>query len=141
MKSTKHIAVLLAFFLLVSNIGLAFNVHYCGENIASISFDYKTAEPCKPKENRLLKACCVKKNMHGDCCRNSKVDIKKSISDNVIVKNFQLDLSYFTCVELFKSLNNLSLHKSIIAEKKSIFYCHGNAPPFYKLYSQLIFYA
>jgi predicted transcriptional regulator len=47
MQIKKHIALLLAFFLLISNSGLAFNVHYCGEKIAAISSVFSDEEVCE----------------------------------------------------------------------------------------------
>ena len=138
---TRHINILLSVLLLVSNIGLALNVHYCDGNIASVSFNYKTVEPCAETESIKEKSCCAKENNHQDCCENSKIDIKKSGSDNIIVKNFQLDLSSFTVVELWKTTNIIASKEIAFINKKAVFYCDINAPPFYKLYSQLIFYA
>jgi hypothetical protein len=58
MKFKKHISILLAFFLLVSNVGLAFDVHYCGEKVASIQpFYLKSGEV----SNSVEKGCCEKK--------------------------------------------------------------------------------
>lgn len=141
MKIRKHISILLAILLLVSNIGLTFNVHYCEGNIASVSFDYKTVESCISKKNISEKSCCAQENKHDDCCKNNKVAIKKSTSDNIIVKNIQLDLSNFTIVELWKPANFISLNEIIVANESLNFNCDSHAPPFYKLYSQLIFYA
>ncbi len=141
MKISKHIAILLSFLLLVSNIGLAVNVHYCAGNIASVSFDYKVAEPCVEITNTPEKTCCAEQDSHDDCCKNSKVEIKKSISDNIIVKNIQLNLSSFSVAEIY-NFSFFNVGKQAIVDKKEIFfYCDNNAPPFYKLYSQLIFYA
>lgn len=126
---------------MISNIGLAFNVHYCEGSIASISFDYKTLEPCISEKNVSKTSCCAQENKHEDCCKNSKVDLKKSTSDNIIVKNIQLDLSNFTLSEIWKPANFISSNEIIIANESVSFYCDSHAPPFYKLYSQLIFYA
>jgi len=55
----KQICLFLAFFLLVSNSGLAFNVHFCKGKIASVSSVFSKEEVCKMlivKE----KACCAK---------------------------------------------------------------------------------
>jgi len=46
MNFKKHINILLAMLILVSNVGLAFNVHYCEGKISGISFNYKVEEPC-----------------------------------------------------------------------------------------------
>jgi hypothetical protein len=39
MNFKKQISIFLAILLLVSNVGLAFNVHYCGGEIASVSLN------------------------------------------------------------------------------------------------------
>jgi hypothetical protein len=55
----KCTGLLLAFLLLVSNIGFAFDVHYCGGEIASVSLNTTaTASPekkcCGDSENHLV---------------------------------------------------------------------------------------
>lgn len=141
MKISKHIAVLVALLILISNIGLAFNVHYCEGNIASVSFDYKASEPCISEQNSIKDSCCAQQNTHENCCENSKVEIKKSTTDTINNKNIQIDLPSFTLVEIWESTVFKSSSKISIAKESTHFYCNSNAPPFYKLYSQLIFYA
>lgn len=141
MKITKHIALLLSILILVSNVGLAFNVHYCGGNIASISFDYKKSEVCIEEKKVAEKACCAEQNTSDDCCKNSKIEIKKSTTDNLIVKSMQLNLSSFTISDSWQNVIS-PVSDGIVVTKKTYFhFCGSNAPPFYKLYSQLIFYA
>src|SRR5574339_648110 len=99
MKINKHISFVLAMLILVSNVGLAFNVHYCGGELAGISLDYKKYEPCLEQPVEEEKSCCAASDKHDSCCSNDKIDLKKSISDEVIVKSFQLDLAAFTVVD------------------------------------------
>ncbi len=47
MTFKKYTSVLLAFYLLVSTTGLAFNVHHCGDEIASVSTVFSIEEPWK----------------------------------------------------------------------------------------------
>jgi len=140
-RINKHISILLAMLILVSNVGLAFNVHYCEGKIASVSFNYKAEEPCVEKKIEVEKACCAKSNTHDDCCSNSKVDIKKTTSDNIIVKNFQLDLGVFTFVDAWKPSHFIAQNGVVVSNENPSFYCDSHAPPLYKLYSQYIFYA
>ena len=133
MKITKHISIFLAILLLVSNVGLAFNVHYCGGNIASVSLENFS------KNNNSEIDCCGKEIKKSSCCNDKKIKIEKK-SDNSIVKTFSFEIHQpFNIIE-WKSIkvvdfssftNNQTLH----------FWCDANAPPFYKLYSQYIFYA
>jgi hypothetical protein len=130
-KINKHIAVLLSMLLLASNIGLAFNVHYCGGKIASVSL-------VSPK-NDFQKGCCEKAEKKSSCCKDKKVKLEKK-TDNSVVKtfSFQLEMPFASydwrpigAVEPIVFKNN----------QGAAFYCDTHAPPLYKLYSQYIFYA
>jgi hypothetical protein len=140
MKINKHLSILLALLILVSNVGLAFNVHYCGGDLAGISLDYKKSEPCVEKKVERENACCATTEQHDDCCSNSKVTLKKSLSDEVIVKSFQLDLGAFTITEAWNLSPNTGSAENITRSDIPSFYCDSNAPPLYKLYCQYIFY-
>lgn len=126
--------------ILVSNVGLAFNVHYCGGELAEISLDYKKSEPCIADKVEKENACCATSDEHDSCCTNNKVDIKKTISDEVIVKSFQLDLGVFTFMEEWKPATITAVEEEVIKSNEASFYCDSNAPPLYKLYCKYIFY-
>jgi hypothetical protein len=133
MNFKKQISIFLAILLLVSNVGLAFNVHYCGGEIASVSLN--STLPSLKSE----KGCCETKASKKDsCCKDKKIVVQKK-TDNGIVKSFSFQFDYafvvpeynpivFTAVPSFK--NNLSLS----------YYCDANAPPLFKLYSQYLLY-
>lgn len=137
----KHINILLAILILVSNVGLAFNVHYCEGKISGISFNYKIEEPCIEEKVASITSCCAVENTHDSCCSNDKVEIKKTTSENILVKNFQLDLATFIPVQEYRFLNFTAAKEVILVKENPSFYCETNAPPLYKLYSQYIFYA
>lgn len=140
MKINRHLSLVLAMLILVSNVGLAFNVHYCGGEFAGISLDYKKTEPCITKKVEKEDTCCATSNEHSSCCSNDKIDLKKSISDEVIVKSFQLDLGFFTFTDSWKPIEVASSEKKALKSDAPSFYCESNAPPLYKLYCQYIFY-
>lgn len=132
MKFKKQISVFLAVLLLVSNVGLAFNVHYCGGKISSISLNSASLQT--------EKGCCEKKitSKKDSCCKDKKIVVQKK-SDDGIVKSFSFHIDYafvipethsfvFTAVDNFK--NNPAL----------TYYCDANAPPLFKLYSQYLLY-
>lgn len=130
----KSTSLLVAVFVLFSNLGLAFNVHYCHDKVASVTIDYQFEEACIEQ----AKSCCAAANSHLDCCSNKIVKIEKK-SDKTLVNSFQIHLdcpiliknSTFNFIQIKESRENESMH----------FYCDSNAPPFYKLYCQLVFYA
>ncbi|MCL9807965.1 HYC_CC_PP family protein [Flavobacterium luminosum] len=141
MKFKVQINIILAVLILVSNVGLAFNVHYCGDKIAGISFDYKISDPCDQKKNEEEKSCCAKKKKESSCCKNNKIEIEKTTSENVLIKSFQLDLTSYILVHEYQSLSFPLLKEVVKKNENPSFYCDTHAPPLYKLYSQYIFYA
>lgn len=133
MKFKKHISILLVFFLLISNAGLSFNVHYCGNEVASVSL--KTSFSSQDFE----KDCCGIVSENDACCKDKVVHFQKK-SDNSLLKaySFNADIPFlieewnpivFSEVSNFKSFENNS------------YYCDANGPPLFKLYNKYIFYA
>ncbi len=141
MKFKKHISLFLAFFLLVSNVGFAVDVHYCGGEIASVKpVFWKTVE----SQNTVEKSCCPPKasstvEEKGDCCKDKVFNIqKKSENTTVTSISFQSDFNF-----LFEEWNPVVFAKISNFESSEItsYYCDANAPPLFKLYHQYIFYA
>jgi len=131
MQFKKQLCLFLAFFVLVSNVGFAMNVHYCDDQIASVSFN--TSSPSNIEED-----CCgvVEKSSH--CCKDKVVLIQKK-SDQAIVKSssFEVQDMVFPNPWIFVFATNV-----ILSQKNTVtaYYCDSHAPPLFKLYSQYIFY-
>ncbi len=133
MNFKKHINLLLTFFLLVSNLGLAFNVHYCDNEIASVSIN--TAS----NSQEIEKNCCGKIEKKSKCCKN-KIIKSNEKSDQIMVKISSLDVNSI----LFFSGWNPVVFRDIFNFKPreiTTYYCDANAPPLYLLYSQYTFYS
>lgn len=139
MNFKKHISILTALLILVSNSGLAFTVHYCEGKIASISSVFSEEEVCDMPVV-VEETCCAKpKTTHKDCCSDKKVDLKNK-TEKIIIKTISLDFEpaffaeyrnpFFVAVEIQKTKG-----------ENVAFYCDSNAPPLYKLYCQYTFYA
>lgn len=135
MQFRKFISVLLTAFILFSNLGLALNVHYCNDKIAGISLNIQGKEACV----ETVKSCCAAKQDTKKCCSNKIVKLEKK-ADNVLTKSFQLDLQSFSLASIVKVPED-TLKNSITTKESPSFYCDSNAPPLYKLYCQLVFYA
>lgn len=144
----KHISILVALLVLVSNSGLAFNVHYCEGKIASISSIFSKEEICEPSASELTKQipdnlegnCCAKPEItHKECCSDKKVNLKNK-TEKIIIKTLALDYNpeYFSS---YKYLPPSIIDVDINTDKFIAFYGETNAPPLYKLYCQLTFYA
>lgn len=138
MNIKKCVSIIMAFYLLISASGLAFNVHYCGDTIASVSSVFNTKEPCETDNHPEEKACCaVSAENHDGCCSDQTV---QADLDEVIIKQLYFDFDY---VSVLPTCDVLFFTNSVESVKEQLFdyYCDANAPPLYKLYSQYVFYA
>ena len=141
MKIKKHISFILAIFLLVSNTGFAFDVHYCRENIAFVKPVFWKSSETLNKEN---KGCCeikfsIKTNKKDSCCKNKVVHFQKK-SGKITLNSITSQPDF---IFLFEECNAITFVKPTSFENSRIviYCCDANAPPFYKLYHQYIFYA
>jgi hypothetical protein len=133
MNIQKINSVFIAFFLLVSNTGVAFNVHYCADTIASISL-FENASANEIEEN-----CCGVVEEQSNCCHN-KIIKSESKSDQVLLDSFDFDMSFFILVAAQKSFQKI--FQNNFKETKINNYCfNANAPPIFERNCQRIFYA
>ena len=132
MNIKKCTSLFLAFLLLVSNVGMAFNVHYCAGEIASVSLESQQ----QIKE----KGCCEKIVSKKDSCCKDKVFHFEKKSDNAIVKIFFFELNAPFLIQEWQPVV-FSLTANFKITPVATYYCDANAPPLFKLYIQYIFYA
>ncbi|MFE3846631.1 hypothetical protein ACFX5D_01445 [Flavobacterium sp. LB3P45] len=133
MNIKKCTSLFLAFLLLVSNVGLAFNVHYCGEEIASVSLRTKVSQSTE-------KRCCEKLVTKKDsCCKDKVVNFQKK-SDNATIKAFSFDTAFSFLIQEWRTIV-FSSNKNFRSTQSAVYFCEVSAPPLFKLYSQYIFYA
>ncbi len=141
MKFKRHISFLLAISLLVSNVGFAIDVHYCGGEVASVKPIYwknhesllATEENCCPSE---VPSLAEKK---ASCCKDKVIHFEKK-QENVIIKSITFQSDFIFLIEewnpiFFTEFSNFEDSYNIS------YYCDANAPPLFKLYHQYIFYA
>jgi hypothetical protein len=139
MNLKKHISIFLALFILLVNSSASLVLHYCNDQIAYVSLVYQN--------NKLIdfateNSCCDSDSIdeaQDGCCSNEKINVAKKI-DYSILKDFQFD---FSAVHFLNETPEFFAKTGYFySNKKNVdYYCNSNAPPFYKLYSQLIFYA
>ncbi|MCF6130937.1 HYC_CC_PP family protein [Flavobacterium wongokense] len=126
----KHISILLTAFLLVSNLGLAFNVHYCDNEIASVTIS------TIPATAEVIDECCGIVEKDSQCC-NDKVIKAEIKSDQIIVPSLLLD---FIAVTDYWTPQFFTLNNNFQQRDTFTYYCDAHAPPLYLLYSQYTFY-
>lgn len=148
--STKCTALLLAFFLMFSNIGLALNVHFCGdEKIASqVVYSKATTEVCNHEKSHynhsqdddcsLEKSCCGASEDHSDCCKDEF--ITQDNYDVVVTKAYSFSVDAFVPLVDSYSFEFIEYQENIKQDYFEYSY-NSNAPPYYKLYCSLIYYA
>lgn len=129
----KHLSILLTALLLVSNLGLAINVHYCADEIASITINVA------PDSGKVVDECCGIVEEEPGCC-NDKIIKAEIKSDQIIVKSLSFDPALHSVIYDWKP--KVFISKNHFKQKNnSTYYCDANAPPLYLLYSQYTFYA
>jgi hypothetical protein len=141
MQSKKLTSLFLALVLLISNLGLAFNVHYCGDQIASFSSVFATMQTPENNTSSNATCCCVSnKEIEISCCKDKVVDLKKETKE-VVIKTIscQIDVP-FTLVKSYQ-IDFVKAEPAVFNSKVSIYFCRPNAPPLFKLYQQYLFYA
>jgi hypothetical protein len=133
MNFRKHISILLAFFLLITHSGLAFNVHYCDDVIASITvFSNSNA-------NEIEKNCCGIVEKDSKCCQNKIIKSEKK-SDQILLKSFSFETLNGILVQnniLFEIVTVLNFKKT----KPSNYTFNANAPPIFERNCQRNIYA
>lgn len=140
MKINKYINSILACLILLSNMGLAFNVHYCKDKISSVKLVYKADEPCAKPQKSTSHSCCAKKGTsHKKCCKNNIVKLQDT-NDNIIVKSLQLNLDLFVQAAQWQPMV-FNGNVPVKTAHEPAFYCKNHAPPLYKLYCRYILYA
>lgn len=128
----------MALLVLVSNVGLAFNVHYCGGEIAGISSVYHI--DTASKENSIPeRGCCAAKAKEGKTCCDDKI-IKLKEKSDVVVKTFSFHIDAPFVIQNWKPVV-FAPYAKITNPQTNSYYCDAHAPPLYQLYSQYIFYA
>lgn len=133
MNIKKCTSLFLVILFLVSNVGLAFNVHYCGKEIASISINKIISQQSE-------KGCCEKIFAKKDsCCKDKVVNFQKK-SENATAKAFSF-VPHFSFVIQEPKTVVFSSNKNFKSTQVTSYFCDANAPPLFKLYNQYIFYA
>ena len=141
MQLKRCVSLFLAILLLISNVGLAFNVHYCGDKIASISSPFSRVKSSSVVDTPKKDCCCKKENSEKDtCCKNKVVDLKKN-SKEIVIKNFSFQIQTPFILVKSKELTFAKAESISSNNVVSQYFCSPNAPPLFKLYQQYIFYA
>ena len=133
MNFRKYITIFLALFLLASNLGLSANVHYCDDEVASITLNTNS------KSHEIEKNCCGVMEKKSKCCKNKLIKSNEK-SAHQVVKSISLDTENILVYSDWKTAKFPDTY-NFKSKKVSDYYCDANAPPLYLLYSQYTFYS
>ncbi|MCV9926673.1 hypothetical protein OIU83_03385 [Flavobacterium sp. LS1R49] len=133
MNLKRCTSLFLAFLLLVSNVGLAFDVHYCGGKLASISLN-TTVQASSGK-----RCCGAAQEKKSSCCKDKVVHFEKK-SDTATIKTFLFQLDFPFTIQEIKTVAFFSV-PNFKSKQLTTYYSDAHAPPLFKLYHQYIFYA
>ena len=112
--------------------GLAMNVHYCGDEIASVSLNTKF-DSAAAEEN-----CCGSVEKKSHCCSDKVVHFEKK-TDHATVFTIHMDAVDAAVFETWRPIVFVpfSINEN---ESRTEYPFQSHAPPLFKLYSQYIFY-
>jgi hypothetical protein len=113
--------------------GMAFEVHFCGNKVASVTVSIHE------KASDQAVSCCGVKAIKSKCCKDKRVQFQKK-SDHFASKT----VAFAPCV--FDFQNEFQRKRFKVVDCFSVkpitsYYFDANAPPFFKLYHQYLFYA
>jgi hypothetical protein len=134
----KQVSVFIAMLVLVSNSGLAFNIHFCEGKIASVTSVFSKEEVCAMPV-AVEKSCCSKvETTHGTCCSDKEVNLKDDV-EKVLLK-ISFDHQFFYVFQECTAIEFVKLQQ-VLPSNTLEYYCNANAPPLYQLYCQFTLYA
>lgn len=136
MKFKKSICLFLTFFILLLNSNVQLVMHFCHEKMAYVTLNFKAGLSDVKNTHNCCESAAIKLEKN-KCCSDKKVNIAKKIDQSV-----SKDFSFFALnIQGYKNFFSTKTLNTATKNSNLIYNCLSNAPPFYKLYSQLIFYA
>jgi hypothetical protein len=136
MQCRKKISLFLASLILLANLGLTLSLHYCHDEIASISFQLQNEDPCVSHDQD---SCCAQVKSHNSCCSNKVIKVSEK-ADTIEFKTPQFSFEGWVVTTISSPILVHSCNEST-TDSFLNFYCEANPPPLYKLHCQFVFYA
>ena len=148
MKMQNYIRFVLSLLLIVSNLSVAFSMHFCQGQVENVKLNHLDNKVCRMQ---MPTSCCAEKEekkhceipeekeeTKDDCCKD--LAYADDIQDQQTVDILKVSPIIF---EEFPTIQyvEFSVENSITTFKKYLdFYIESNAPPIYILHKQQIFY-
>jgi hypothetical protein len=140
MKFKMQKILFLAFFVLVSNSGIAFTIHFCGGKLAAISAGIEAKNKCKTPQEKIKDVCCAAKDLSlKKCCSDKKINLKNTIEKFVVKSTFSDYCKLFCQLPSKKNYLTVITTKSATTQK-NLFFGSSDSPPLYLLHQQFTFF-
>ena len=145
----KYIRVILSLILIVSNLSVAFSMHFCGGKIEQIKLNHFDNKVCKMQ---MPVSCCSEKQeakhceiptqkedeKEDDCCKD--LAYADELQEQQIVNILKVSPIIFEQFPTIQFFEFPEVDSKIVSKQTLDFYVESNAPPIYKLNQQFIFY-
>ena len=139
MKFKMQKILFLAFFVLVSNSGIAFTIHFCGGKLAAITSENNVKSICETPKQKIVDTCCETQDQDlKKCCSHKKISLKGCVEKFVIKTTADVNKLFFLIPSSFTTLI-ISTSKGAITQR-TLFFGTTNSPPLYLLHQQFTFY-
>lgn len=136
----QYMSFVLSFFMLFSNMGFALHTHYCHGIMKTVSseltIDFTNEEHCEGShEEKSGKCCSQRESQENPCCEDNY--LQADLDDVVLQFEFYFQIMALPVIEfvLPNQFSEIASHSFLLN-----YYCVANAPPFYTLFSQRLFY-
>lgn len=148
MKMQNYIRVVLSLLLVVSNLSVAFSMHFCQGQVENVKLNHFDNKVCKMQmptsccaEKEETKHCEIpveKKDNKDDCCKDLAYADELQDQQTVdVLKVSPIVFQEFPVIQMFEFLTENS---TTTFQKYLDFYVESNAPPIYILHKKLVFY-
>jgi hypothetical protein len=137
MKFKKATSLFLAILVLFSSTHFALNIHSCHGMIAAVETIFESKTVCHPSTQFSKSSCCQNHQENKKCCSDDTI---KASTDDVVMEN-SLQFQFVFIVSKAIVFNFYQNSEFVATQKLLSYYCDSNAPPLFKLYHQLVFYA
>ncbi|MBS7334303.1 HYC_CC_PP family protein [Faecalibacter bovis] len=148
MKMQNYIRFVLSLLLIVSNLSVAFSMHFCQGQVENVKLNHFDNKICKMQmptsccaEKKETKHCEIpeeKPEKDDDCCKD--IAYADDLQDQQTVDVLKVNPIVFQEFPVVKEIE-FSVKDSVITFQKYLdFYVESNAPPIYILHKKLVFY-
>ena len=138
---------MLSLVLVVSNLGVAFSMHFCQGQVEMVKLNHLDNKVCKMKQQ--TSCCAVKKEANhcelpqkeeqdDDCCKD--LAYAEDLQDQIGVDIFKISPIDFAILQTLFKVEILEFYQVKSVTSPLDFYVQSNAPPIYILHKQLVLY-